>query len=203
MAFIELEFLEGKAITPLRLGLLEPLETRTPPMRILIDGYNLLFQSQLVGKGRAVGWLDRARKRLIAHLHATLGEDLLQQTFVVFDASQVGDTGADFQSDRGVKVIFARQHPEADDLLEELIRKHSSPKRLMVVSSDQRIGRCARARRAQLTTSASFLRGLEEHRWSALDGVRSEPLDRLDHPSRGQTLSQDQVEFWLREFGQQ
>ncbi len=173
-------------------------------MRILIDGYNLLFQSELVGTGRGPGWLDRARQRLIALLHAHLPEDLLARTIVVFDASQTGDSSQDFQSQKGVSIVFSRQHPEADDLLEELIRKHPTPKRLQVVSSDHRIRRCAKARRAQSVDSESFLRSLENQQSSPTSKTKPRGSEEAD-PTLDATpeLTEEQIDFWLKEFGQQ
>lgn len=173
-------------------------------MRILIDGYNLLFQSPLVGRGRGPGWLDRARKRLISHLHSHLSLDLLQKTCLVFDASRVGVTESDFHTERGIAVVFSTQHPEADDLLEELIRKHTSPKSLLVVSSDHRIRQCANARRARPSTSEQFLRDLQESRFKVDDNISSDPaVDLKSHATSEETLTEEQINFWLKEFGQQ
>jgi len=170
-------------------------------MRILIDGYNLLFQSPFIGKGRGRGWLERARRNLIVYLHSRIAEELLQKTFVVFDASQVGDSNVDYRSDKGVTVLFSRLHAEADDLLEEFIRKHPSPKSLLVVSSDQRVRKCAKARRAVSINSEHFLTGLDQGRWkhqgTRLNELASES-QTLDE--KNQSLTDDQINFWLDEF---
>jgi len=173
-------------------------------MRILIDGYNLLFQSPMVGRGRGPGWLDRARKRLLSHLHTSLSPDLLQQTKLVFDASRQGITAADFRSERGISVVFSTQHPEADDLLEELILRHTSPKSLLVVSSDRRIRQCATARRARPISSEQFLRDLQELRFKVDEVTSPGPADeRKPHSAGEETLTEEQINFWLKEFGQQ
>ena len=54
---------------------------------------------------------------------------------------------------RGITVRFAAQYEEADELIEELIRADSAPRRLVVVSSDHRIQRAARRRRAKAVDS--------------------------------------------------
>lgn len=172
-------------------------------MRILIDGYNLLFQSPFVGRGRGKGWLERARKNLVVHLQTQIADDLLPKTVLVFDASQKGDLSADFRSAKGVTVLFSRLHAEADDFLEELIRSHSSPRSLTVVSSDHRIKKCANARRAKAITSEHFLEELDRGRWRsqilASEGQSSESSG-LDEKDR--LLTDEQVNFWLDEFGQ-
>ncbi len=166
-------------------------------MRILIDGYNLLFQSQLVGKGRGPGWLERARQKLIAHLHSRISQELLAQTTIVFDASQAQDSSRDSISKQSVSIIFAHEHPQADDLLEELIRQHPSPKSLTVVSSDHRIQRCAKARRAQSVDSESFLDRLEKR-----GPISPGSSVGINEPQKSnQPLTEEQVNYWLREFG--
>ncbi len=49
---------------------------------------------------------------------------------------------------RGLTVRFAAKSGSADELIEELIRADSAPRRLMVVSSDHRLQRAARRRKA-------------------------------------------------------
>ena len=54
---------------------------------------------------------------------------------------------------QGITVCFAEQYAEADDLIEELIRLDSMLRRLVVVSSDHRLQRAARRRRAKAIDS--------------------------------------------------
>jgi hypothetical protein len=49
---------------------------------------------------------------------------------------------------RDLRILFAHDHDEADDLIEELIRADHVPQKLTVVSSDHRIQRAANRRRA-------------------------------------------------------
>lgn len=170
-------------------------------MRILIDGYNLLFQSPLVERGRGPGWLERARKKLIAYLQSQMPKELLRQTTIVFDASQTGETAADFRTEQGMTVLFARQHPEADDLLEDFIRKHSSPKSLTVVSSDQRIRRRAKARRARDLTSSQFLEELDKNHALPKAQIPKEGKGQSEGSSkRGDRLDEKEIAYWLEKF---
>lgn len=188
--------------------------------KLLIDGYNLLFQSQLVGRGRGQGWLEKARQRLIVELTKSLTEAERRETTLVFDASARVDTCA--RGDRPAKsptvneieVVYASEHAEADDLLEELIRRAPQPKLLRVVSSDQRIRRCARARRAESLDSEGFLQEMETRQSRARGSRQSEPSGaRQREPSGAEpgsglnadgpaALSESEVDYWLREFGQ-
>ena len=172
-------------------------------MRVLIDGYNLLFQSQLTGRGRGPGWLERARGRLIAFLQNRLTAELVDKTTIVFDASQANDASRGhsdshgYVTERGLQVLFATGHDQADDLLEQLIRQHPTPRQLQVVSSDQRIRRCARARRAQSIDSESFLQALESA--PAREPADGSSVDQNDDSPR---LSPNEIDYWLREFGE-
>lgn len=168
-------------------------------MRVLIDGYNLLFQSGLGGRARGPGWIKNARDQLLAFIQGRMSSDWLKSTVVVFDKSQGSQSHLDFQTSLGLQVKFAVEHDEADDMIEELIRKHFSPKSLTVVSSDLRVRRQATTRRAEAVDSEQFLRRLEQAYY--LDHGQSPEQDyRTDQTSSGE-LSEEEVEFWLREFG--
>jgi uncharacterized protein len=172
---------------------------------LLIDGYNLLFQSQIVGKSRGPGWLDKARRRLLVVLCNGLTSAEQQTTTIIFDASQTGETAADFLFGNMLEVRFAHAYAEADDMLEELIRQNPHPKQLRVVSSDQRIRRCARARRAESIDSESFLRQLErvpvEQGPTSPHATPEGACDGTD-PKDVPPLSSSEVAYWLNEFSQ-
>lgn len=176
------------------------------PYQILIDGYNLLFTAGFEGRSRGRGWLEQARQRLIKHLETHLPREDHARTLVVFDVSVdvlkareqelANIRDAALSSNSGIQVAFAFDFDEADDMLESLIRKHSSPKGLTVVSSDNRIRKCAMARRAISVGSDEFLDRLE--RLKNLPDVGSE-----EEASRAEyKLSDREVQDWLREFGE-
>ena len=189
---------------------------------ILIDGYNLLFQGGLEGKSRGAGWLERARARLVKLLLQSLPKEDIERTQIVFDANDQSVAARQAQSSAmdfhvtGTKhcielvpvsssteskapgprpiITFANEHDEADDLIEEIIRKHPHPKSLQVVSSDNRIRKCARARRAISVDSESFLDQLQEPR----EQPRSTNLEETEMPTE---ISDDEVGYWMKEFG--
>jgi uncharacterized protein len=115
-------------------------------MRLLIDGYNLVYT---MGVGRGPGAVDRARERMLATLGSRLDESIAVATVVVFDAKRAPEGGAVQREPSGITVRYAVGYPEADDLLEELIQKCGIPKQLMVVSSDRRVREAARRKRAK------------------------------------------------------
>ncbi len=177
------------------------------PYQILIDGYNLLFTAGFEGRSRGRGWLEQARQRLIKHLETHLPREEHARTLVVFDVSVdvlkarerelVDVRGAAVDTNSGIQVAFAFDFDEADDMLESLIRKHSSPKSLTVVSSDNRIRKCAMARRAISIGSDEFLNRLERPAQTS-ETVANEEAARADIK-----LTDREVEDWLREFGEE
>src|SRR5262245_38157603 len=110
-------------------------------MLYLIDGYNLLH---VLGIARHKGAsLAQARARLLGRLHGALGDEGKNVT-VIFDAAHA-PPGADAEQEyHGIQVRFAVGEYEADDLIEQLIKKASAPKQLTVVSDDHRIQQAAR-----------------------------------------------------------
>lgn len=163
-------------------------------MSLIIDGYNLLNATNIVGRGRGRGSLERARSALLNMLVSTLSEDELATTTVVFDAKEAPPGLPDVSQHRGVTVRFARGFDEADDLIEQLIRADNVPRSLTVVSSDHRIQRAARRRRATAIDSDRWFRQLVAHKRD--HESESPPVD--DKPD-GQ-LSPDEVQRWLKEF---
>ena len=107
---------------------------------ILIDGYNLLHASGVFGTGGRTS-LESSREALLDWLGNTLGSPLRERTTIVFDARQAPPGLPRVQERHGLTVLFAPRASEADDLLEQLIREHSAPRSLTVVSSDHRIHR--------------------------------------------------------------
>ncbi len=96
---------------------------------------------------------------------------------------------------RGITVRFAAQYEEADDLIEELIAADSAPRRLVVVSSDHRLQRAARRRRAKAADSDVWYAELVRSR-------RERQQVSADAPARPAVpLLEEDVNYWLRQFG--
>jgi predicted RNA-binding protein with PIN domain len=165
--------------------------------KLLIDGYNLLFESNLVGRGRGRNWLPNARNRLVQLLSERLSATELSNTRIVFDAPKFGSAPQRESLPSGMAIEYAVNHAEADDLLEEIIRRHPTPKQLTVVSSDHRIRACARSRRAVSLGSQQFLDELERA-WNSKPAAVAPP----EGSEESQPLSASEVEFWLKEFEQ-
>jgi predicted RNA-binding protein with PIN domain len=183
-------------------------------MELLIDGYNLLHQSPSMTVDRDPGWTQRARTRLLHWLAHYLPTPVQAQTLVVFDApkrsrsldlepdgSQPGNHRSDGSA---IEVRFAIGYPEADQLLIELIGKHSHPNKLLVVSSDRAIRTAAQRRRSEHQASQQWIDDLLARSPQALPPrFRQVPSHRPDLPARdaGKPSPNDSNFNWLAWFG--
>jgi predicted RNA-binding protein with PIN domain len=163
-------------------------------MSLVIDGYNLLHASGILGRGVGPGGLERSRGALLGFLAESLDEQELSQTTVVFDAREAPPGLPRVVQHRGMTIRFAEPGSDADTMIEGLIQADSSPRRLIVVSSDHRLHRAARRRRAK---------AIDSDKWYA--EILRRRIDRLRRKSPGQKPagppSESEVHFWLRQFG--
>lgn len=127
-------------------------------MAYLIDGYNLLHNTDVFGRGALAGTLQGAREALLELLATTLTERQRQGTTIVFDAAGAPPGLPDAYEHSAMQVRYARDFPDADALLEELIEIERAPRGLTVVSSDHRVQRAARRRGAAWIDSDVWIR---------------------------------------------
>ena len=164
-------------------------------VQLIIDGYNLLHVTGIVGRGVGPATLERSRGALLNFLATSLDAAERGQTAVVFDAKDAPPGLPRILNRHGLTVMFAPRFEEADTLIEELIVAHSAPRRLTVVSSDHRIQRAARRRRAA---------AIDSEQWYALIvGRRHERAGQAgphDDEKPATPLSEADVKGWLAEF---
>jgi len=92
-------------------------------------------------------------------------------------------------------IRYATDYPDADTLIEELIQQHDAPRRLLVVSSDHRIQRAARRRRAGFIDSDLWYSKL----WQQRVQLRASQNMRSPEKPIGE-LSAAEVDYWVKEF---
>ena len=167
-------------------------------MTILIDGYNLLNVTGIVGRGVGPGTLSRARLALLNFLAESLDPKDVGHTTVVFDAHDPPPGLPRTVDHRGITVRFSVGYEDADSQIEELIRKDSAPRRLTVVSSDHRLQRAARRRRAKAVDSDVWYAEVVRvrHRRHDAENPPSEETARPIVP-----LLEEDVSYWIRQFG--
>ncbi len=166
-------------------------------MSLLIDGYNLISAVGIVGRGVGPGGLERARLALLNFLADSLEPDEVGRTTVVFDAKTAPPGLPRILDHRGLTVRFASCYPDADSLIEELIDVESAPRNLTVVSSDHRIQRAARRRRAIPVDSDIWYQSVLNNRRLRQDTKRSK---KAEAKPPAPLLSED-VDYWIRQFG--
>jgi predicted RNA-binding protein with PIN domain len=94
---------------------------------------------------------------------------------------------------RGLTVRFASEYKDADELIERLIEADSAPRRLTVVSSDHRLQRAARRRRAHPIDSDRWYSEVSrQHR------RRNE--ERASNAKPPPPATATEVEYWMRLF---
>lgn len=164
-------------------------------MALLIDGYNLLHASGIIGRGRGPGGLQRSREGLIEFLIASLDPAELAKTTIVFDAAEAPPGLPRQYVQNGVTIRFASGYDSADELIEELILADTTPRQLTVVSSDHRLHRAARRRKAA---------AIDSDRWY-VDQLRrrshGEPGDRPPRDNKPiPDVTDAEIEFWIAQF---
>ena len=162
------------------------------PTIYLIDGYNLLHASGVFGGPPGPNAFAQARRALLDALAELLAEREAARTTVIFDAADAPRGLPAAGRHRGIYVRFARDHADADDLIEQLIVEHRDPRRLTVVSGDHRLHRAARQRGATAIDSDVWLREMKRRQETDATSGAAKPAD---------APSPADVEFWLRQFG--
>jgi len=165
-------------------------------MRLLIDGYNLMYAGGLLGQRLGPNGLRRVRTRFLNDLAAALGPVESHFTTIVFDAKNAPEDRPGKTRHKGVEVIFSVDDDDADARIEHLIAQHSSPKTLTVVSSDNRVRLAATRRKARVQTSDQF--------WVELDCRKAAktrkpvPIPMPDRAIQGRTSGSRW--YWQNEF---
>lgn len=163
-------------------------------MSLLIDGYNLLHVSGVFGRGTALTELHRSREALLAYLSTALKLSERKHTTIVFDAAGAPPGLPQSFAYESMNVQFARDPGNADELLEKLIVAHDAPRKLVVVSSDHRVQRAAKRRRAT---------AIDSDRWWAELAIARRERDSPASTSPAKptaNLSAGEVDYWVSQF---
>lgn len=160
-------------------------------MRYLIDGYNLLHaMGALQGRTGPTG-LEKARRRLLGLLASVYGRESAA-VVVVFDAAGARAGAAGREDHLGIRILFAVEHEQADDMIEALIRRDSAPRGLTVVSDDRRLREAARRRHCRTVGCLDYLDDLDRRRRAGRAGPKPEEKRYVSSP--------EEILRWQREF---
>ena len=122
---------------------------------LLIDGYNVLFAAGLARKQYGPGQFEACRRRLLQGLADRIGEAQRLKTTIVVDAQDAPDGAPSEEVFAEMRVVFS-VGTDADSVIEQMLLRHSSPRQVLVVSSDHRLQRAAARRQAQSVDSDRF-----------------------------------------------
>lgn len=168
-------------------------------MSLIIDGYNLLFAAGMVGSVNGEGSFEGERRALLDALLNVIDPKELPQTTVVFDSANAPPGLPRTVNHHQITVRFASGYADADEMIEELIRDHHAPKRLTVVSSDHRVQRAARRRKATAIDSDSWFRLMRQTRKRIQEQEAKKPPPPKQ-PSA--SVPNAQVNEWIKFFGE-
>ena len=149
---------------------------------LIIDGYNLMHAAGLARRSYGQGDLERCRNQLHRLLKDLLGRDAIRRTSVVYDAFESTSDANRSQDHGGLHVLFAPKGTDADTEIERLLNQHSSPKQVLVVSSDHRLHKAARRRKAACVDSEDFLAGVQASAETNTRGPQRSPSDESLSP---------------------
>ena len=167
---------------------------------LIIDGYNLMHAAGMARHKYGPSDLERCRKRVLHFLSQHLSAAERARTTVVFDAADAPPGLPRTAVLEQMEILFAPRGGDADTVIEELVEQHSAPRQIRLVSSDHRLQKAARRRRAKFVDSELFVAQLEDRASKRADSDgRREPTIPAQKLS-GRT-SRDEIAEWLEIFG--
>lgn len=169
-------------------------------MALIIDGYNLIHAANILGRGVGPGGLERARIALLEFLVASYDQQQRRAIVVVFDAEHAPPGLPRTVDYHGITVRFSAGYRDADELIEELIQKHSAPRKLTVVSSDHRIHRAAKRRRATPVDSDVWYAEAVRRR---IERRAQQDAESQEQIAPGSLVSPGEIARWSRELAQE
>lgn len=126
-------------------------------MPYLIDGNNVIG-----GFGNLDPDPHKSRKRLIGEL-AMFIKATRQKVRVVFDGAQDPDFPEGSRM-RGVQISYAKSGSDADQRIKDIVRRSTSPRDIVVVSSDRDLSSFVSAKGAKTISSRAFRQELDRAR---------------------------------------
>ncbi|HIE96488.1 MAG TPA: hypothetical protein EYG03_22910 [Planctomycetes bacterium] len=167
---------------------------------LIIDGYNLMHAAGIARRSYGPGDLQRCRNQLNRLLTDLLGRNALSRTSVVYDAFDSTSDANRSQDHAGLHVLFAPKGTDADTEIERLLNQHSSPKQVLVVSSDHRLHKAARRRKASCVDSEDFLAGIQSTADTDTQQPKRQPQRRPPQENTSHEAVEEQLQSWADEF---
>ncbi len=153
----------------------------------IIDGHNLLHAIHKTDEAAQL-ISDSGLCRILGSYLKIIGET----GEVVFDGTGPRDK-SEFEKIEDIEYFFSGSGTDADTIIEKKIKVNSAPKRLTIVSSDRRLRRAARTRKASVIKSEDFWVRIQKQ-LERKKTVKREP------GAKRHGLSKSETERWLDIF---
>ncbi len=156
--------------------------------KIIIDGYNLI--KRVGGVFSGLPSLEAQRNhllRLLASSSSLSGISIV----LVFDSSWEGLPNPPVVY-RNIKIVFSQNNKKADEIIQQFIRRSSSPGQLLIVTSDREIQYTALDHGARIMGSQDF--------WKQIQRPVSRKASASSLPDR--ELTDREIKDWLKLFNQ-
>jgi predicted RNA-binding protein with PIN domain len=111
---------------------------------------------------------------------------------IIFDGTGPPDKSG-FDNISNLEVFFAGVGTDTDTVIEDKIKARTETKRLMIVSSDRRLRKAARARKAASVKSEDF--------WNNVQKQLGRKKTAKEPAAKRRGLSQSETKQWLEFFG--
>jgi uncharacterized protein len=152
-------------------------------MLVLIDGCNVLHVEGVLPP--EIAGLEAAELAALI----TASRYRLDEVLIVMDGPR-GERG----SHGGVRIVHSGPGRTADEVIIDLVRRSSTPRSILVVSSDREIRREATRRRSKTLSSEAFLAQLGR------DGLASRPAGSSPRPAPDPAPNHS-TQHWIEAFG--
>ena len=145
-------------------------------MHIIIDGYNLIRQSDVLRLHERQG-LEAGRKALV-HLLAGYRRDRGHRITVVFDGWLGGPPQEERDREAGIDIIYSRRGEKADEVIKRLARQHADE--TLVVTSDRPVMDAAIRAGVTAVPSGEFEARIRQSRSAPAQGPATPDKDTDD-----------------------
>jgi predicted RNA-binding protein with PIN domain len=122
------------------------------PMRIIIDGYNMIRQSDSLRRYERFS-LEAGRNALIQKA-ALYKKRKGHRVTIVFDGWENGPAAEERDRQEGIDIIYSRRGEKADDVIKQMVEKREEE--MVIVTSDRDIATYVRHRGGTTVSSQEF-----------------------------------------------
>ena len=154
---------------------------------IFIDGHNLLHSINKADEGS--GSISDVQ---LCHIIGSYLKLTGQSGEIIFDGIGPPDKSG-FDGISNLEVFFSGLGTDTDTVIEDKIIANSAPRRLKIVSSDRRLRKAARARKATSVKSEDF--------WNNMQKQLSRKKTAKEPAAKRRGLSESETRQWLEIFG--